>query len=261
MLITRRRLIPSRKAGIHEGYISILLDIYTNATAKIHIDKDVSKEVKIQRGVRQGDTISPNIFTAALEEVFKRSDLEQKGIDIDGEKLTDLQFSDDVAMVTTLVEAMEKQLTKLSRESKQVGILTMHKDKTKYMTNFDTNIDIVIANHKLEKVENYKYLGQTLRMKDTTREEIMSRIKAGWRSFGMYKDILTDNNIAMSLRRKVYNLCILTTMTYGAETWTTTNELNNELITTQRAMERKMVHLTIWDKINRELAVANCLPT
>ena len=66
----------------------------------------------------------------------------------------------------------------------------------------------------------------------------------------MYKDILTDNNIAMSLRRRVYNQCILTTMTYGAETWTTTNELNNKLITTQRAMERKMVHLTIRDKVN-----------
>ena len=158
-------------------------------------------------------------------------------------------FADDVALVTTSVEDMEEQLTKLSRESKQVG-LTMHKDKTKYMTNFDTNIDIVIENHKLEKVENYKYLGQTLRMKDTSREEIMSRIKAGWRSFGMYKDILTDNNIAMSLRRRVYNQCILTTMTYGAETWTTTNELNNKLITTQRAMERKMVHLTIRDKVN-----------
>ena len=48
-----------RKAGIHEGYINIIQDIYTNATARIHIDKDISKEVKMERGVRQGDTISP----------------------------------------------------------------------------------------------------------------------------------------------------------------------------------------------------------
>ena len=84
-----------RKVGIHEGYISIFQDIYTNATAKIYIDKDVSKEVKIKRGVRQGDTISPKLFTAALEEVFKKSHLEEKGMDIDGEKLTDLRFADD----------------------------------------------------------------------------------------------------------------------------------------------------------------------
>ena len=36
---------------------------------------------------------------------------------------------------------------------------------------------------------------------------------------------------------------------YGAKTWITTQEMEQKLITTQRAMERKMLHLSLKDKV------------
>ncbi|XP_072016971.1 uncharacterized protein [Amphiura filiformis] len=62
-----------REIGINEGYVCILEDIYTDATSRIHLDTDVSKIVKISRGVRQGDTLSPKIFTAAMGAIFKKN--------------------------------------------------------------------------------------------------------------------------------------------------------------------------------------------
>ena len=38
-------------------------------------------------------------------------------------------------------------------------------------------------------------------------------------------------------------------MNYGAETWTTTKALENKLRTTQRAMERRMLQISIRDKV------------
>ena len=100
-----------RNIGVGEIYVQILEDIYTNATATIHLENDVSKPIHINRGVRQGETISPKIFTAAIEEeVFKKLNLEKKGINVDGEWLTDLRFADDVALTTTSVKDMEVQL-------------------------------------------------------------------------------------------------------------------------------------------------------
>ena len=90
-------------------------------------------------------------------------------------------------------------------------------------------------------------------MEDTTKEEIMMRVKAGWMNFGRYKDMLTDKNIPMSLRRRMFNQCILTTMTYGSETWSLTKDLEQKLVTTQQAMERKMSHLSLRDKINHKV--------
>ena len=68
------------------------------------IDNDISKPINISRGVRQGDTISPKIFTTAMEEIFKKLDLEERGINIDGEQLTDLRFADDVALLSSTVK-------------------------------------------------------------------------------------------------------------------------------------------------------------
>ena len=61
------------------------------------MDSRVSEETPILRGVRQGDLISPKLFTATIQEVFKNAQLEEKGINIDGEKLRNLRFADDVA--------------------------------------------------------------------------------------------------------------------------------------------------------------------
>ena len=65
------------------------------------------KKSIILRGVRQGDPIFPKLFTAAIQEVFKNSELESRGIDIGAEKINDLRFADDVALTTSTVEDME----------------------------------------------------------------------------------------------------------------------------------------------------------
>ena len=133
-----------RKINVNETYVKILENIYKGATA--------------ERGVRQGDPISPKLITAVIEETFKKADLD-KGINLDGERLQNLRFADDVALVTKTTKEMEEQLNKLNTESKKCG-LKIHKGKTKFMTNFETDEEIKIENEKLEKVESYIYLGQ-----------------------------------------------------------------------------------------------------
>ena len=65
--------IALRKTRVNETYVKIIEDIYTNAVATIHLDNDVSKPIYINRGVRQGDTISPKIFTTAMEVEISRN--------------------------------------------------------------------------------------------------------------------------------------------------------------------------------------------
>ena len=50
------------------------------------MDSQVSEEIPILRGMRQGDPISLKLFTATIQKVFKNAQLEEKGTTIDGEK-------------------------------------------------------------------------------------------------------------------------------------------------------------------------------
>ena len=67
---------------------------------RVHMDNQVSEEIPILRGVRQGDLIFSKLFTATIQEVFKNAQLEENGFNIDGEKLSNLRFAEDVAQTT-----------------------------------------------------------------------------------------------------------------------------------------------------------------
>ena len=110
-----------RKTNINETYINILQNIYSQATARIHLDKLVSDEFPIHRGARQGDPLSPKLFTAVMEEVFKKADISE-GVNVDGENLTNLRFADDVTLFNKTTRQMEKHLNSLNSESLKVGL-------------------------------------------------------------------------------------------------------------------------------------------
>ena len=68
---TQAVLTLLQEQGIEDVYIELLKEIYTNSWMTVHQHKDTNK-VNIRRGVRQGDTILPKLFTTAFESIFRR---------------------------------------------------------------------------------------------------------------------------------------------------------------------------------------------
>lgn len=64
-------------------------DIYKGCTGR-----KKSKKSPIGNGVRQGDTMTPKLFTACLEGVFRKLEWEKSGIRVNGEYLSHLRFAD-----------------------------------------------------------------------------------------------------------------------------------------------------------------------
>ena len=62
-----------------------------------NLDRLVSEKFPINRGVRQENPHSPELFTAIMKEVFKKADVSE-GINVDGENLPNLGFANDVAL-------------------------------------------------------------------------------------------------------------------------------------------------------------------
>ena len=50
--------------------------MYTGATARGHMDNQVSEKIPILQGIRQGDPVFPTLFIATIQKVFKNAQLE-----------------------------------------------------------------------------------------------------------------------------------------------------------------------------------------
>ena len=72
------------------------------------------------------------------------------------------------------------------------------------MTNHADSEDILTDQQKIEKVTEFKYLGQTTHLKYTTKEEIIYvRIRAAWSCFGIKnKEISKIDNSPFHLKNK-----------------------------------------------------------
>ena len=105
--------------------------------------------------------------------MYIHNDKNENKYGINIEYLIDLRFADDVALCTETEEDMESQLNKLNTESNKIG-LKIHRGKTKFMTNYESDREVQIENKKIEKVKNYKYLGQNTVFENKTKEEINS---------------------------------------------------------------------------------------
>ena len=196
----------------------------------VHSDVIFAHLVFFMKGVRQGDTLSPVMFTAAVENIFMRMNIET-GININGVGLSNLRFADDIILFAESEDKLKEMLEELNNEGKKDG-MKLNKKKTKIMCNEVARrrprTGVKIDAEQLEEVTEYKYLGRLITSGNELSKEIGERITSGWRRFGDYSHFLRDKKIPTCLKRKIMDTVILPAMTYGAETWTLTKTSREE---------------------------------
>lgn len=232
---------------IDHRYSALIRHIYGNATANVRLHENTNK-FKIKRGVRQGDTISPKLFTNLLEYMFKKVNFENMGININGENLNHLRFADDIVLISDGLDKAQEMLTRLTCASRGVG-LKINTSKTEFMTNLVPNQNLQLEGKHILQVTSYKYLGHEIRIgRDNQTREIERRVGLTWAAFGKLKHVFKAD-IPMCLKRRVFNQCVLPVLTYGSETLTLTKKSINKIRVAQRAMERSMMGITLRDRV------------
>lgn len=231
-------------------YTAIIKNIYEKATARVKIHEN-TQDFPIERGVRQGDVLSPKLFTTLLEYMFKKIGFDEMGININGEKLSHLRFADDIVIIADRIDEAKEMLHRLQRTSETVG-LKINFNKTEYLTNLVVSEEITAEGNPIKQASSYKYLGHEICIgRDNQTCEIKRRIGLTWAAFGKLKYIW-KSNIPVCLKRKVFNQCVLPVLTYGAETLTLTKQSVNKIRVAQRGMERSMLNLSLRDRVPNE---------
>ncbi|KAJ4446882.1 hypothetical protein ANN_13582 [Periplaneta americana] len=122
--------------GVEHKYINILTKLYGDSHATVMTERE-GQTFRIERGVRQGDPISPKLFTSLLEDIFRKLKWKKRhGININGHRLTNLRFADDIVLFAKNATDLQEMIQELSDCSAHAGLsMNMEKPKSRRTAN------------------------------------------------------------------------------------------------------------------------------
>ena len=85
-----------------------------------------------------------------------------------------------------------------------------------------TSVHGVDAN--LELVDKFCYLGDMLSIEGDDDAAVKTRIRIGWNKFRQLVPLLTNKDISLTVRGRLYSSCMRSSMLHGSETWSVRKE-------------------------------------
>ena len=86
----------------------LLKEINGNATAAVRIGNELGEWFATNRGTRQRDPISPDSFILVLERVLDEIRDKEGGVEVNGTKINNLSFADDIDLIETDEQRLEE---------------------------------------------------------------------------------------------------------------------------------------------------------
>ncbi|KAE9415772.1 hypothetical protein Angca_007656, partial [Angiostrongylus cantonensis] len=165
--------------GVPTQYVKILRELYKNFTTKIPpFYNDINVDVK--RGVRQGDRISPKLFTATLQNVMRRLKWDNMVVKISGRQLHHLRFADGIVLITPDISQAERMLADFDKAYGKIG-LRLNLKKTIFMRNgFVSFAPFTLNGTNISECSSYVYLGREIDMMNDLAPELSRRKRSAW---------------------------------------------------------------------------------
>ena len=152
-----------RHYGIPEEIVLLVKRSYDGMKCRVVAGGQLSDPFEVTTGVRQGCLLSPFLFLLAVDWIMRQT--ADQGNDIQWtftEKLDDLDFADDIALLSHSHNQMQRKTETLDRISARTG-LKIHAGKTKVLRiKAATDAPIILHDEPLEDVQSFTYLGSVL---------------------------------------------------------------------------------------------------
>ena len=177
--INREKMFEILKLyGIPDKIILAIRALYTSTKAKVVSPDGDTEMFDIHADVLQGDTLAPFLFILVLDYVLRISvdSLNNKGIQLTAQQskrnpatfLTDLDFADDLALVSETIQFAENLLHSLETAASQVGLFC-NEGKTEFLCTSDSVRTLKSLNSvNIKRVNDFKYLGSHINDSDKT---------------------------------------------------------------------------------------------
>ena len=212
--------------NIHGRLFNSLSTIYSSSISKIKLNGKLSSSFDVTSGVKQGDIISPVLFSMYLNDLATGIKDLNCGIDINGFNCSILLYADDIVLIAPNEESLQKMLDFIKNWCDKWR-MAINADKTQVVhfrqpSSPQSDFSFRFGDSTLQIVQFYKYLGVIFDENLTFEKNASVLADAACRALGAIRSKLknlkscgynTFNTLVMS--------GVLTISDYSAGIWGT----------------------------------------
>jgi Reverse transcriptase (RNA-dependent DNA polymerase) len=227
--------------NVPEELAEAVMSMYYGAEAKVKYSNDqFTNFIDLTFGVLQGDTSAPYLFVIVVDYVIMRVALADQSlglkitnkvgtttrIKIPTKYITDLDFADDIMLISDDAINSQKQLESVDIMARKVG-LKINRANTDFMMvgHWASPIELRVSTGTINFVEDFKCLGSWLLncMKDFEIRKALA-----WKASIRLVKIWKSNSISSAVKIKLFRAPVESSLLYNAVTWTLTDTLSRK---------------------------------
>ena len=210
--------------GIHGTMHTAIKSLYAAPTACVKLNTMRTDWFPIASGVKQGDSLSPTLFSMYLNDLAVDIKSLNCGIDINGYNVTILLYADDIVLLAPDETSLQKQLDQVHQWCRKWRMV-VNEDKTKVihfrpLRKPVTRFSFMYGNSGLEIVQSYKYLGVFFDEYMTFHITANALAAAAGRALGVIRHKLTYlKECRCATFTKLFSSHVCAIMDYCAGVW------------------------------------------
>ncbi|XP_078663299.1 uncharacterized protein LOC144906655 [Branchiostoma floridae x Branchiostoma belcheri] len=208
--------------GIPGKIINMVKVFYANFQAQVLHEGDLTAPFNMTTGVRQGCLLSPLLFITALDWIMGETTREGRtGIQWTLlNMLDDLDFADDLVLLSHSIHQMRVKTKKLEQNSSTVG-LGVNAKKTKEMRVKTTGNakPVCCRGEELETVREFTYLGSVITNDGGSSKDVDARIGKARTAFAQLKPVWRSKSFSLKTKLRLFESNVKSVLLYGCDTW------------------------------------------
>ena len=194
---------------------------YVNFECSIILENTITEAFPVKSGVRQGCILSPILFLVTIDWVTRQTaSLRTHGIQWTiFSHLQDLDFADDIAILSSTTTHLQEMSDDLNMNSKKTG-LNISEKKSKIMcVNSSPTRTTNIDGEPLDHIEEFTYLGSVISTDNSAQKDIKARLNKARCAFSRLKSIWKSKQYSLSTKVRIYNSNVKSVLLYGSDLW------------------------------------------
>ena len=228
--------------GIPKKVIQMVKTLYVDFQCSVVDENETTEWFPVTTGVKQGCCMSGFLFLLVIDWVMRRT--------VEGERtgirwnfttiLEDLDFADDIALLSSAIKHLQLKTTKLEENAAKVG-LKLNAKKCKVMKTNSKNEDkLKVGDNEVEEVESFTYLGANVTKDGGGTADVKRRIALASAQFKRLSNIWQAGDISRKTKSSLFKCLVLSVLLYGSETWKLTKGEEEKLDTFQNKCLRRI---------------------